>query len=620
MAGLCGWFGAPREATGDILGLQEAGLPSVPGESSARCDGPRGGCLVQGGWVAQAPDGLIAGITGHPRWREQGLQRLALEQSPAHALLDAYRRFGEALFSQLAGDFVVAILDPERPRLLAGVDRMGQASLHWAAVPGGVVFGTTAGSVVRYPGLSREPTPSGLYHYLFFHMLPAPVSVFAGVEKLRAAHYLERQADTIRVKPYWLPHFREARMGNAAEMGTALRDQLRNAVKQQRETPKPGAFLSGGLDSSTVAGLLAETTPEPPPTFSIGFDAPGYDEMEYARIAARHFATQANEYYVTPDDVVAAVPLIAGSYDEPFGNSSALPAYFCARMAAQAGVTRMLAGDGGDELFAGNARYAKQGLFEHWQRLPRPLRQGMLEPLMTRIPQQAGWLGKARRYVEQARIPLPDRLQTYNYLYHLSPTSMFEPEFLAAVDTRAPWDLMREIHDQPAHASPLNRMMYLDWQQTLADNDLRKVTRMCELAGVDVVFPMLDDDVVEFSLGIPSDQKLRGQRLRHFYKEAMQGFLPDAIIDKKKHGFGLPFGVWMHDHAPLRELAYDSLLRLKGQGFLRPQFIDELISLHRDGHAAYYGDMVWVLMMLDLWLHAPSSEMPAEARAQAGGY
>jgi asparagine synthase (glutamine-hydrolysing) len=264
----------------------------------------------------------------------------------------------------------------------------------------------------------------------------------------------------------------------------------------------------------------------------------------------------------------------------------------------------MLAGDGGDELFAGNRRYATQGVFEHWNRIPAPLRSRVLVPVLGRLPGRPNLLRKVRSYVEQAQIPLPDRMESYNFLHRIAPSAVLSADFLNQVDLDAPLQLLRSIYHRPKEASSLNRMMYLDWQTTLADNDLRKVTRMCELGGVEVAFPMLDDDLVDYSLRVPSHQKLRGGRLRHFYKEGMRGFLPQAIIDKQKHGFGLPFGVWLSQHAPLRELAHDSLAALKMRGYLRPDFIDEAIRLHESGHSGYYGELIWVLMMLELWLQA----------------
>ncbi|MCG5517086.1 MULTISPECIES: asparagine synthetase B [unclassified Ectothiorhodospira] len=602
MSGLCGWFTTDGSRFAQTGASCAEALPAASGAATSKLETPGGACLARDGWVAGQPGGVIGAIVGHPQWHDAELAALARDHSPAAALLEAYRRHGLGALEHLGGDFSACVLDPDNRRLLVGIDRIGQFPLFFARIPGGVAFGTSAASVLAHPGMERRVTPDGLFHYLFFHMLPAPVSLYDGLEKLQGGQCLILEGGgPARVKPYWQPVFQESAGADGAALGQELHQRLEASVQRLSDEPHTGAFLSGGLDSSTVSGYLARQRPGEADTFSIGFDAPGYDEMDYARTASRHFNTRTHEYYVTPEDVVEAVPLIAAAYDEPFGNSSALPAYFCARMAADAGIKRLLGGDGGDELFAGNARYVKQDVFELWGRLPGPLRRSLLEPLFTRPPRGVPLLGKARSYVEQARIPLPDRLQTYNHLYRLNLADMFEPDFLGQVNEEAPWSLMREIYQRPAEASTLNRMMYLDWQQTLADNDLRKVSRMCQLAGVDVVYPMLDDDLVAFSCRVPSHLKASKGRLRHFYKEAMTGFLSDEIIHKKKHGFGLPFGVWMQDHPPLREMAYDGLLRFKERGIMKPAFIDELIHLHQQ-HAAYYGEMVWILMMLDLWM------------------
>lgn len=621
MAGLCGYLLNGEQAR--QIALMPGTIPAVAGTGHEWLGTRGGACLVRGGWIAGDDAGRIAAIAGHPVWRDRGLADLAADRGHAGALLRAWLDAGERLFDLVGGDYTLAVLDPAEARMLAGIDRIGQGTLHFARVEGGIFFGSSAESVIAHAGVGRTLAPAGIYHYLFHHMVPAPASVFEGVEKLPGGHCLVHAAATTRVRAYWIPRFEEPRTPDTDALATGLRDGLERAVSRLLgDAPgATGAFLSGGLDSSSVAGMLARLRPGEADTFSIGFDAEGYDEMSFARLAARHFGTRAHERYVTPEDVVSAVPLIAASYDEPFGNSSALPAFFCARMAAEAGISRLLAGDGGDELFAGNARYAKQAVFDHWQRIPAPLRQALLEPALTRLPDWIPLAGKARSYIEQARIPLPDRLQTWNFLHRIDPCELFEADFLAQVDTDAPWALAREIYSRPPGASDLNRMMYLDWQQTLADNDLRKVVRTCQLAGVDVAFPMLDDALIELSLTVPSRLKLRRGRLRHFYKEAMTGFLPAGIIDKRKHGFGLPFGIWMREHRPLRELAGDSLQRLKGRGWLRPEFIDRLIDLQSGGHAAYYGELVWVLMMLDLWLdshgHTRFQPLPVTRRASA---
>jgi len=353
-----------------------------------------------------------------------------------------------------------------------------------------------------------------------------------------------------------------------------------------------------------VTGMLSEISETTAEAYSIGFSAEGYDEMEFARITAKHFGVRLNEYYVTPEDVVDALPIVAASYDEPFGNSSALPAYFCAKVAAENGVQRLLAGDGGDEFFAGNERYVKQDVFETYGKIPSSLRKGLIEPIINNLPAAIPLSNKARSYIEQANIPLPDRLQTYNFLHRHSPEEIFSEDFLIHTDINSPLAIQRHTYQQPKNASTLNRMLYLDWQYTLADNDLRKVSHMCALAGVEVVYPMLDDNLVNFSCQIPSNWKIKDRDLRHFYKQSLTGWLPNATINKKKQGFGLPFGVWMETHKPLQEMAYDNLLKLKKRPYFKPEFIDHTIDLHRNQHAAYYGELIWILMVLEMWIDA----------------
>jgi asparagine synthase (glutamine-hydrolysing) len=215
---------------------------------------------------------------------------------------------------------------------------------------------------------------------------------------------------------------------------------------------------------------------------------------------------------------------------------------------------------------------------------------------------------KARSYVQQANTPLPDRLQSYNFLERVNVTEVFAADFLSALDLNAPRVLFRERYADAGTTSELDSMLYLDWKFTLADNDIRKVDKACGLAGVPVCFPFLDDDVVEFSTRVPPNLKLKGLKLRYFFKRAMRGFLPNEILKKSKHGFGLPFGVWLRTDRELQQLAYDSLSHLKAHHYFRPAFIDELIHLHRRGHAAFYGGALWVFMALSLWLQAHSTE------------
>jgi len=598
--GVCGWLG--RGTTGDeALVAMLRSLPAVG--PAARHVGEHCGLATSDRWQIGRAGPIVVAICGRPDWTRLSGPRSTAE-APVDALAAAYRETGVGCLERLQGAFALAIVDDSTGAALLAIDRIGQQPLFYTECGETVVFSTTADGLRGYPGSRLDISPQGIYDYLYCHMLPSPASIYQGVRKLPAGHCLVRRPGAWQTVNYWQPAFREHLDVPVTAAHREMMAVIRDAVKAHATSQTVGAFLSGGLDSSTVSGVLAELRPGAAHTFSIGFNVPAYDESGYARIAAEHFKTLAHTYYVTEGDVLDAIPTIAAAYDEPFGNSSVLPAYFCARIAREHGITHLLGGDGGDELFAGNERYAKQTVFEHYQRLPHGLRRHLVEPLLNRLPETVPPFRKARSYVRQANVPLPDRLQTYNFLNRFPADEVFEADVLAAIDPEQPRDFERETYRRPGEASSLNRMLYLDWQVTLADNDLRKVTRACDLAGIEVSYPLLDDAVVALSTRIPSTEKLRHGRLRHFYKEATKDFLPAAIIEKKKHGFGLPFGVWLVEHPGLRQLAQDSLAALARRRLIRPDFIDRVLTLHAREHASYYGELVWVLMVLELWLAA----------------
>jgi asparagine synthase (glutamine-hydrolysing) len=546
-------------------------------------------------------------VDGEIRWSDAILAEIARERGQSAALVEAWSRHGAKLSERLGGHFALALVDPARASILLATDRMGTRPLCWArAGERGLVFGSSAEDVRHHSAVRAHVDAQSVYDYVYFHMVPSPGTIYREIAKVPRASLLEHEAGReISVRRWWHPVFVERSEESVESLGRELRAVLRDSVARCEPGPDAASFLSGGLDSSTVCGYHREIAGRTTRAYTIGFGAAGYDEMEYARIAARCFGLDLREHYVRPDDIAASMRDVARSYDEPFGNSSAVPTLACARRAYAEGIRVMLAGDGGDEIFAGNERYARQGVFEHYWRIPAALRTGAIEPLAAvLLPAQGGPtpLRKLRSYVEQARVPMPARLETYNFIQRMTPQALFEPAFLARVDTAHPPALLEASYDEaPAHAL-VNRMMFLDWTITLADNDLRKVGRMCGLAGIDVRYPMLDDTLIDLSLRVPAALKLKGRTLRWFYKHALRDFLPPEIIAKTKHGFGLPFGVWLAESPELKELVYGSLDALKRRGIMRSDFIDRLCASQRDEHAAYYGDLVWVLAMLELWL------------------
>lgn len=545
---------------------------------------------------------------GRPKFATPGLNDLAGSAGPAAAWEVFFRNEPVEALKGVAGDFAVAWVG-EGGRTVLAVDRFAIRSLCYRVRDGRLEFAERADELAD--GRS-EVSPQAIYNYLYFHVIPSPGTIYKDVFRVPPGHYVVFESGRVTVRPYWQAEFVESRQASFADLKDEFRQLLHAAVAEQLDGSKAACFLSGGTDSSTIAGMIGQVAGRPAATYSIGFEAEGYDEMEFARIAARQFGTEHHEYYVTPDDLVRSIPLVARHYDQPFGNSSALPAYYCAKMAREDGVTRLLAGDGGDELFGGNTRYAKQKVFGFYDRVPSAVRGLLLEPLLLGTPLgRLPGLGKGRSYIEQAKVPLPDRTQTYNLLHRLGIERAFAPDFLAEIDLADPLRQQQQVWREARAGSQTNLELAFDWRYTLAECDLPKVVGTTRLAGTEVGFPMLDQRLVDFSMRLPTEYKLKGLRLRWFFKEALRGFLPDEIISKKKQGFGLPFGVWAVKHAGLRGLAEASLQALADRGVLRRDFVQSLFATYLPQHPGYYGEMVWISMMLEQWLQGKAGKAAA---------
>lgn len=608
MSGLCGWIGygaataenrqLVERMAGALARFDASGVQALAGGGSALA-------VVANRESAHVyqREGLLAAVWGQVRFKDARLAHLAQTEGVAKTLADGWRDMGERIIADLSGAFSLCILNEGTGEAVLAIDRMGIKPLAYQVSGEGLVFGSSADALVLHPLANPEIDPQGIYNYVYFHMIPGEGTVYKGQQRLLPGEYLVFRKGKAETRKYWEMQFVEQERLPFGELKQAFLGLLHSSVHEACGDQETGAFLSGGTDSSTIAGILGAVSGGPARTYSIGFEADGYDEMEYARIAARHFSTQHHEYYVTPDDVVAAIPQIAAIFDQPFGNASAVPAFYCARMAKADGLSRILGGDGGDELFGGNERYAKQTIFSLYERIPSVLRKAALEPFVFNMPGggRIPLLRKARSYIEQASVPMPARLETYNLLERYGHDQVFTQAFLAATDIGQPLSRLNETYRQAHAESLINRMLALDLKFTLADNDLPKVVKACELAGMEVAFPFLNDEMVAFSARLAPELKLRGTKLRYFFKEALRGTLPDEIITKQKHGFGLPFGVWLQNHKPLQALAADSLSDLKSRHIVRADFIDKLLGQHLDEHAGYHGTMVWVLMMLEQW-------------------
>lgn len=610
MSGIAGWagYGSGKEENESIIRRMGASLTRfdntelqfAAGENGALCvaacvSGLADCCIV---------DGMLSAIQGIYKWSDPELLLKAEQNGAARALLAGYQTHGADILKKITGRFSAAVICDNSYEVLLATDRLSSEQITYGCSDSAMIFASTPDALRGHPAAQTEIDPQAIFNYVYFHVIPGPGSIYRGYQKLLPGTFVRYKNGGFDRSIYSKIDYRDSGEGAGfADLKGEFLSLLRKNVQGLADTGKTGAFLSGGTDSSTVAGILGETLGCKVPTYSIGFAAQGYDEMEYARIAARHFDTDHHEYYVTPEDIVDVVPEIAEIYGEPFGNSSAVPAYYCARLAKRDGISRMLAGDGGDELFAGNPHYARQNLFSLYDAVPGVFRKRLIEPFVNSsfYPDFAMPLRKIRSYVEQASVPMPARLETYNLLTRLGIENVFQEGYLQQVDCSEP-DMLMSSHYQNTNAGTnLNRMLWFDYKFILADNDLPKVSKMCELAGLGVAYPLLSDEMVEFAARIPVRLKLKRNKLRFFFKESLRGFLPDEILAKQKHGFGLPVGVWMQSHDGFGQLVRDNLNDLAARKIVNEKMVRNLLDSRLAEHAPFYGGMAWVLMMLEQW-------------------
>jgi asparagine synthase (glutamine-hydrolysing) len=586
-----------RPVRASTVGCVAFGAQEFPGRRTAVAEIHRNGIPF-----AVALHGSIPDLRGFPRGKEM--------VEICNVLLDHYLTEGIRFLARLRGDFVLALWDGGSQTLYIATDRFRAQPLFYYRDADKLLFASRLKAIFSCPlPVGRTIDPHALVDSIADSIIPAPRTIYREVRKLRRAHYLAYHKGEVKELPYWDVSFLHPRRDAESTLARELREQfgesLSACLDSHSDHNRIGTFLSGGIDSSTLAGVLTQVAGRPVKTFSIGFEETPYNEMNYARIAAGAFGCDHHEYFVSPEDTLDVIPLLADVYDDPYCNASAVSTYYCAKMARENGVDILFGGDGGDELFAGNERYAAQELFEYYNKVPGWFRNAVLRPAVFGLAEKTGWklFVKGEKYIKRASIPYHERINSYDVLSVIPIGELFTPESLDSVgQDYNPYALVSTYFQDAPARSNLDRHLYTDWTLTLADNDLIKF-RMAEAADVSVRFPFLDHKLVEFSATVPAHIKMRGRELRSFFKRAYADLLPQEIIRKKKHGFGLPIAVWLKTNKPLNDMMHDLVLSPRSiqRGYFRKKTLEEIVDQHAKDATSFYGTVLWHLMMLELW-------------------
>ena len=519
-------------------------------------------------------------------------------------ILAAYQRWGVDCLSRLQGMFAFAIYDYDKRELLLARDRLGVKPLFMARLAdGSMAFASELKGLLAHPLLRRDVDPLAIEDYLAWGYVPDHRSILAGVEKLPAGHYRLLRHDTPPAAPvrWWDISFADRRKGSEADLEAELLHHLREAVTSRMVADVPlGAFLSGGLDSSTVVALMAETSREPVKTCSIGFDVAAHDETSYAAEVARLFDTDHRTRTVGADQF-DAIGTLAGMFDEPFADASALPTWRVCQLARE-NVTVALSGDGADEALAG---YRRQVFHAHEERVRRLVPAGLRSAVF-------GGIGAAWPKADWA--PRPFRLKTTllslatsgaeGYASALATTphdlrhSLYSPEFGRRIDGyRAEDRLVETMQNAPAR-SGLDRAQYADLAFWLPGDILTKVDRTSMAVGLEAREPLLDHRLVEFAATLPESMRVRGKQGKWLLKKAMRRYLPDPILFRPKQGFVTPIAEWLRGPLASEAQAISTSAALARTGWLDSRMVSGLVEAHISGRSDH-SRLLWQLLMLD---------------------
>jgi asparagine synthase (glutamine-hydrolysing) len=524
-------------------------------------------------------------------------------QSDTEVLLASFARWGVESLARVRGMFAFAVWDAWEKSLWLVRDRLGVKPLYYTQAGGHLLFASEMKALLAHPSVPRRMNPQAVDDFLAYLYIPAPQTIFEGIKELPPAHWLRWHAGTLHLQRYWdaLPqpeHYKEA----AAQEEVAAR--LHDAVAIRRVSDVPlGAFLSGGLDSSSIVAWLARASTDPVRTFSLGFGAgeERYTELEFARIAARHFGTEHRELEIRPRSV-ALLPALVDHFDEPFGNPTALLMYELSKLTRQH-VTVALAGDAGDEVFLGYPRYRGVVLHQRAACLPHWMRRGMagLSGWLSEDSSGAHQMRRRREFLETAGTTWEAAyIRWVTYFHPEERRALYTPEFHAAVGSYRAEQFIESWFARVAHCAPLDQASYVDLHTFLPHNLLAYGDRMSMAHGLEVRLPFTDHRLIELALRLPSGLKLRGRKSKHVLREAMRAMLPEQILNRSKLGLNPPLGIWLRGElAGLvdQRLSPDAVRRA---GWFRPQAVSRLIQDFRTGRRDY-SLHIWALLVLDQW-------------------
>ena len=526
-------------------------------------------------------------------------------QTDTEVIVHLYEEYGVRCVERLRGMFALAIWDTKRRRLMLARDRVGIKQLYYSTSHGSLTFGSEIKCLLQHPAQKRSIDLKALDDFFTYLCISGERTIFEGIRKLPAGHVLVCERGKYSMTRYWELEPRPQNGVSENDLIDEFRSRFREAVKVRMMSDVPlGAFLSGGIDSSAVVGVMAGFSSQPVKTFTVGYEADGsyYDERKYARLIAERFETDHHEIIVRPQ-IEDIIPDIIRAFDEPFASPSVIPNYYISKFTKE-NETVALSGIGGDEIAGGYERYLGVLIAEWYKKIPRVIREGIIAGLIRRLPDSKGGglaVDRAKRFVAGVECGPLERYQRYMSAFLPKERKrLFLPEINQALQGGPAEDGITRTFNRLRLHDPLTQMMFSDLAMYLPDDLLVLADRMSMAHSLEVRVPFLDHELLEFTATIPSHLKLRGLTKKYLFKKAFAPLLPRQVLRRKKIGFSIPIATWFRGE--LRPFLMDWLAeeRIKKLGYFNEKTVSTLIQEHLE-YRHNHGRKLWALLIFVIW-------------------
>ncbi|MBK8465833.1 MAG: asparagine synthase (glutamine-hydrolyzing) [Chloracidobacterium sp.] len=515
-----------------------------------------------------------------------------------------YQEYGDDFVDHINGMFAITLWDTRKKRLVIARDRYGEKPLYYGVFDDKLIYASESKALLAHPSVSPELDTEAMRQYLSFDYVPAPRSIYKGINKLPAAHIMTVENGEVKTRRYWnLSFAKNGHKPSIEQAASDLRELLSDSVRMRLVADVPlGILLSGGVDSSTVAAFATQHATETVKTFSIGFTEDSFDETRYAREVAAHLGTDHYEEILSAQKAGDLISEIGTWLDEPLSDGSLIPTYLLARFVRKH-VTVALGGDGGDEIFAGYPMYYGHKVASAYGAIPQFLRSGLIEPVVRRLPVSTKNLSfdyKAKRFVKSANYETIQRHHSWFGSFTADEQKQLLTENVLSQTSGDIYAGPRSLLDICDAKDEIERMQYLDMNFYMAEDILTKVDRASMAVSLETRAPFLDPRIGQFAASLPLDYKLRGSKGKYILKKSVEGLLPSSILHRSKKGFGIPIAEWLKGR--LNPLMHELLApaRLKDQGLFESDHVQTLISDHEKGIASNHKQL-WTLLVFQLW-------------------